>query len=81
MTMNLSYLRDIYGHTHIVRFIFFLVDKNKSSEESSILWSCTYKKLADKNYSCDMIYLQRKVGQLFSADNIGQLLSVVCHVL
>jgi len=64
MTMNFSYLRDIYGHTHIVRFIFFLVDKNKavvanalSSEELSILWSRTYKKLADKNYSCDMILL------------------------
>ena len=44
---DFSYLRNIYGHTHIVRFLFFLflIHKNKavianamSSEESSILW-------------------------------------------
>ena len=42
--MNFSYLRNIYGHTHIVRFLFFLflIHKNKavianalSSAESS----------------------------------------------
>jgi len=76
-------------HTHIVRFLFFFIHKNKavvanafSSEESSILWSrAIYKNLADRNRSCDIKYRPIKVSQLFSADNIGQLLSVVCHAL
>ena len=39
MTMNLSYLRDIYGHTHIVRFIFFLflIHKNKAVVANALL--------------------------------------------
>ena len=53
VTLNSSYLRNIYGHIYIVRVLFFLflIHKNNavvanalSSEQSSILWSRTYKK-------------------------------------
>jgi len=43
-----------------------------SSDESAMPQSHADKKSADKNGSCDVNYRLTKVGQLLSADNIGQ---------
>jgi len=87
-TINLKYLRKIHGRTHIVLFLFFFFFRKydstasittSSSEESAMLRSRADEKSADINRSCDMKYRPTKIDQLLSADNIGRLLSVVCH--